>query len=336
MTEVVNQVKNAFGYYHTQIYFFDENKENLIMAGGTGEAGEMMLAQFHKLAKGNGLVGRAAETNEPILVADTTQNPEWLPNLLLPETKSELVIPISIGNQVLGALDVQHNIVDGLTREDIDALQAIANQVAVAAQNAQSYTEIQRSQALLSEALKIAHLANWEYDAEKDLFSFNDHFYSIFRTSVEKVGGYKISSADYARNFVHPDDAALVGSEIEKVLASKERYLQTNLEHRIIFSDGEIGYITVNINVERDANGKILRWYGANQDVTERRSLEELNRKRAAQQEAINMITQKIQGTTTIEAALQIAARELGHSLGMRQTLVTLNPEALADEQKSK
>jgi hypothetical protein len=86
--------------------------------------------------------------------------------------------------------------------------------------------------------------------------------------------------------------------------------------------------------VERDENGKITRWYGANQDITERRRLEEINRKRAAEQEAINLITQKIQSTTSIESALQVTARELGHALGMKQTLVTLEPEAPSGEQK--
>lgn len=142
--EVVGQVKQAFDYYHAQIYLFDENKESLLLVGGTGEAGQMMLERGHRVRAGRGLVGRAAENNLPVIVPDVFERDGWLPNPLLPNTQAEIAVPIAIGDNVLGVLDVQNSEVGSLTQADVDLLQSIANQVAIALQNARAYQQAQR------------------------------------------------------------------------------------------------------------------------------------------------------------------------------------------------
>jgi putative methionine-R-sulfoxide reductase with GAF domain len=144
VSEVVEQVKTAFDYYYVHIYLRDEISGDLVMVGGTGQPGRILLERAHKIPKGKGLVGRAAEINSAVLVSDVTQNPEWLPNALLPETQSEIAVPIAMGTLVLGVLDVQDNIIGRLGQEDVDLLQSIANQVAIAIRNARLYTEIQQ------------------------------------------------------------------------------------------------------------------------------------------------------------------------------------------------
>ena len=138
--EVVEQLVTAFNYYYAHIYLFEEDENTLVMKGGTGEAGQVLLARGHTIPKGRGLVGRAAERNEVVLVGDTLNEDGWLPNDLLPDTKSECAVPIAIGDNVLGVFDVQHNIVDGITEADAGLLEGLANQVAIAVQNAKAFT----------------------------------------------------------------------------------------------------------------------------------------------------------------------------------------------------
>lgn len=142
--EVVEQVRVAFDYYYVQIYLFDETHQNLQLAGGTGEAGQVMLARGHKLAAGQGLVGRAASTRMPVFIPDVSQARDWKSNPLLPDTKAEIAVPIAIGEQVLGVLDVQHDVTDSLVDGDVQILQSVAYQVAIAIQNARSFDEAKK------------------------------------------------------------------------------------------------------------------------------------------------------------------------------------------------
>ena len=141
---VVEQVQSAFDYYHAHIYLFNEKGNSLIMRGGTGEAGQTMLAQGHQIAPGQGLVGRAAQTNTAVLVPDVSRDESWLANPLLPDTKAETAVPIAIGDQVVGVLDVQHDVVNGLNQDDVDLLQSLTNQIAVALRNSRTFSETQQ------------------------------------------------------------------------------------------------------------------------------------------------------------------------------------------------
>lgn len=143
VAEVVREIQRAFGYYHTHIYLLDEKKQYLVLAGGTGEAGRMLLAAKHKMPLTRGLVGAAAQQRETILAPDVRQEPAWVSNRLLPETAAEIAIPIVLGNELRGVLDVQHNVAGGLGEGDQILLESITNQVAIALENARLYAEAQ-------------------------------------------------------------------------------------------------------------------------------------------------------------------------------------------------
>lgn len=147
MREVVTLTKETFGYYHAHIYLLDDQHETLIMAEGYGQAGAEMKRRAHSipLNAARSLVAQAVRESRIITVEDVRQDPHWLPNPLLPNTRSEAAIPVVLGNEVVGALDVQSDRVGGITTDDEVVLQALANQIAIAVRNARLFSETQEA-----------------------------------------------------------------------------------------------------------------------------------------------------------------------------------------------
>jgi PAS domain S-box-containing protein len=321
--EVVNEVQRSFNYYYAQIYLFDEAGENLVLTAGTGEAGEVMMKRGHALIKGRGLVGRAAETNTSVLVPDTSTDPDWLPNELLPDTKAEAAIPISIGDQVLGVLDVQDDVTNDITADDLTLLESLSAQVAISLQNASSY---KRAESALQEAKSLVENAPEAIivvDLTTGLFTDpNENAVKLYGLPINellKVGPAQMSPPS------QPDGRDSTEKAMEKIGEAMEgktpvfEWMHRNAQGQDIPCEVRLVRLP----------GDKPRVRASVTDITERKNLQELTAQRVRQQEAINLITQKIQSATTVEDAMRVAARELGRALGQKPTMVALDPASL-------
>lgn len=134
---------------------------------------------------------------------------------------------------------------------------------------------LRESKTLLSDAMKIARLAHWEFDIYSKEFVFNDCFYEVLHATAEKVGGYRLPPERYAELFIYPEDRTLVASEIRKAIESKTKNYTSQIEHRILYYDGSTGYASVQIFGERGADGRAVRAFGTLQDISERKKTED-------------------------------------------------------------
>ena len=198
-----------------------------------------------------------------------------------------------------------------------EILTVLATQVAASIERLQDRQALASSESRLSEATHAAQLAYWEYDVLEDKFTFNDDFYALFRTNVEREGGYTMSSARYAERFVHPEDAPMVGGEIQKALETADPNFSRELDHRIIYANGEVGYVTVRFRIEKDALGRTVKTHGANQDITERKKTEEAIRRQnqylAASSEISRLITSTLDLNTLFTRTVNLVAERFGY-----------------------
>ena len=143
LQEVVDLTKERFNLYHSHIYLLDEQGKNLVLTAGAGEPGRVMVAEKRSipLDREQSLVARAARERKGVTVNDVTQAPDFLPNPLLPDTRSELAVPMIVGGNVIGVFDIQSEQVGRFTDSDVNIQTTMAAQLATSIQNVRSFEQ---------------------------------------------------------------------------------------------------------------------------------------------------------------------------------------------------
>jgi len=161
--DVVNLLQQNFGYYHVQIYLMDSAGGDLVLKSGSGEIGARMLKEKVRLPGGTGIVGHVIETAAPFFTNNVNEVMFFYRNSLLPDTQSEMTVPIMLDGKVVGVIDIQDRPPKKLTRNDLQLVVAVAEQLSVALQKAGLYTNLQtalqQEQAVRSQLIQSERLA---------------------------------------------------------------------------------------------------------------------------------------------------------------------------------
>ena len=306
--QVVELIKNSFNLYYVGLFLVDEKGDWAILRSGTGKAGEIMLADKHRLKIGEGMIGWAIKQKEARIALDVGADAVQFENPHLPETRSESAIPLRTRGRVLGAITVQSSEEAAFTPEIITTLQTMADQIAIAFDNAEL---LAKSEA----ALKAERLAYGEMSLEawRNLAQVsNIPTYAINRTgevfSIENEENENIH-----KNVVIDEDgftALLPIKSHGKVLGGIQ--IAKNAEHGV--------WRTEEIALAEALADELSI-------ALESARLFENSQRQASREKIIGETSARIRESLDIESVLETAAQELHKILGKVETEVWLDAE---------
>lgn len=368
LQDVVDLTRDKFGLYHAHIYLMNEARDALELAAGAGEAGAQMVAEGRTipLDSQQSLVARAARSRRGVIVNDVLADDGFLPNALLPYTRAEMAVPLILGNEVIGVLDVQSDEADHFTTQDINIQATLASQVATALQNARLFTQTEARAAELATINAMTEVASSQLNLAGLVERVGPLLQKTFHTETAYIALYDNISQVISFPYYHSHEDGLVTQAPRRVdensgftgqiIQSRQPILfipdpgsfteeAAEKGGRITGSGGETpsSYLGVPIIVGEAVVGVIgLNSHGDMHifDAADQRLLTTLAstigvaiqnaqqfdaiRRRAERERIVNEITQKIQGSLSMESALQTAVKELGQALSAKYTQVEL------------
>jgi GAF domain-containing protein len=294
ITEFIRQRLNL---YHTQVYFVDDVGENLVIRAGTGDVGQQLLARRHSLPIGPGsVVGQVAAEARTMVVADTAHSQIHRPSPLLPNTRSELAVPLQIENRVIGVLDMQADRENTFTERNQTVFEALATQLAIAVDSAQQWTQAQAAQQKAQEALRQLTRESWTQTlaSRRGALGFAYNLSTVIPLTVE-VDNKGVTVPVEVQN--EPIGQLMVDIPPDRGLTADEYALMSAVAQ-------QLGQKAENLR------------------------LFEQTQQRAAREQMARQIADKIRASRNNEAALKTAAAELSQALGASRTVVNLQVEA--------
>lgn len=271
----IDLIRDRLGYYHVQVFMLDDLRQNAVLRASMGSAGREMLARGHKLGVGShSVVGQTTARGEPVLASDTRHAEFWRPNPLLPETRAEVAVPLRVAGQVIGALDVQSTATDAFDEPTISVLEAIADQLSVAIQNAQLFHE---KEGLLSASVQLTQMLtrdSWEmYLAQRRADGIGYAYdLSQVRPADQAVGGDsgELSVPIELRGSVIGELSAELGGE--RALTDEEKQLVQQVLERMALAIDNVRLVEQTQHSLMQAD----RLYKSTHAVASARSPEEL------------------------------------------------------------
>jgi signal transduction histidine kinase/DNA-binding response OmpR family regulator/HAMP domain-containing protein len=174
LNQVTRLVSDRFGFYHAGIFLLDEKNEYAVLRAANSEGGRRMLDRRHRLRVGQvGIVGYVTGSGEPRIATDVGEDAVFFNNPDLPETRSEMALPLKLGGMIIGALDVQSKESNAFTEADVNLFTTLADQISVAIENANAYELSQQTVEEMKELdrVKSQFLANMSHELRTPLNS---------------------------------------------------------------------------------------------------------------------------------------------------------------------